>query len=85
MGPDPRLWRDRRWQRRRLETLAAAAWRCQHPACPRPDAPEIPLAVHHLYYAPGRPPWDYPPAALRVLCAECHARVHGLTAPLPSE
>jgi hypothetical protein len=34
------------------------------------------LQVHHLRYLPGLEPWEYPPGEVRLLCADCHARVH---------
>ena len=33
------------------------------------------LEVHHLYYLPGRKPWEYPADALVTLCNTCHGLV----------
>ena len=63
--------RDPRWQRRRLDVLNAANWRCQDAGCLKTDAP---LEVHHCYYIYGTKPWDYPPDAFLALCEGCHER-----------
>lgn len=61
--------RDPRWQKRRLEVLEAAGWKCSY--CERSDGE---LQVHHLAYMRGRDPWDYPDTGLRSACVECHRR-----------
>lgn len=58
---------DPRWQRKRLEVLANANFRCE--ACG--DSEET-LHVHHGFYAKGREPWDYPNESLHALCKTCH-------------
>lgn len=65
------LLRDPRWQRKRLEMLNAAGWKCT--ACGRSDNT---LHVHHRRYVKGRKPWEYTDQELRVLCAECHQSGH---------
>lgn len=58
---------DPRWQKRRLEVLAAHRWECD--AC---GARDKTLHVHHREYWPFVDPWDYPNGWLEVLCEECH-------------
>ena len=59
--------RDPRWQRRRLEVLNAANFKCRD--CRAADKT---LHIHHAYYERGRDPWDYPSDSLLSLCDECH-------------
>src|SRR5689334_17616419 len=63
--------RDPRWQKKRLEVMAAANWSCQ--ACG--DAKET-LNVHHAFYVRGRDPWEYEIAELVCLCEPCHEDDH---------
>lgn len=56
------------WQKKRLEILEAANWRCS--ACGVEDKT---LHVHHLRYA-GDNPWDTPNELLECLCETCHSR-----------
>lgn len=65
------LLRDPRWQRKRLEALNFADWRCDR-CC---DA-ESTLHVHHKRYVKGRAPWEYDLEELAVLCAHCHGVEH---------
>lgn len=60
--------RNPKWQKKRLEILEAAGWKCQ--AC---DAEDNTLAVHHLIYLSGHEPWDYPNDHLECLCEDCHS------------
>lgn len=62
-------YRDPRWQRRRLEIMQLAGFRCQE--CGDDSAT---LNVHHGYYVRGRDPWDYHDHALKCLCEPCHGR-----------
>ena len=64
--------RDVRWQKLRLEALAAAGWKCRD--CGGSDF----LNVHHRRYVAGRAPWEYPLDDLKVLCEGCHRKIHGL-------
>lgn len=59
--------RDPRWQRRRLEVMGAADFRCR-----RCNSDEKFLNVHHKAYLRGRDPWDYPDQYLECLCEDCH-------------
>lgn len=69
--PYAELLRDPRWQKRRLEVLQAAGWRCSR--CRNQKAN---LQVHHSRYIRGRMPWDYPDELLAVLCDDCHELQH---------
>jgi len=69
------LLKDRRWQRKRLEAMAAAKWLCQR--CPSNDN-AIQLHVHHVAYVPGRAPWEYELRELLVVCEPCHKELHGM-------
>jgi len=62
---------DPRWQRKRLEVLEAAGWRCEY--C---SDGENTLHVHHSHYVKGRKPWEYERSELRALCADCHEEHH---------
>lgn len=62
------LYRDPRWQRKRLLILERDEWACQ--LC---FDGESTLNVHHRYYRKGAPPWDYPDRVLVTLCEDCHA------------
>jgi hypothetical protein len=62
-------YKDPRWQRRRLEVMARAEFRCE--GC---EATEKTLNVHHKIYRRGAMPWDYADHELSCLCEECHER-----------
>lgn len=66
-----RKLRDPKWQRRRLDILQSANWKCQEPTC---LSPELNLQIHHLYYVREREPWEYPDEAFLCLCENCHER-----------
>lgn len=68
---------DPRWQKKRLEVLEAAEWRCE--SCMDESST---LHVHHKQYFKGREPWEYETAQLAVLCAECHENSHADVDPL---
>jgi len=58
-----------KWQKRRLEVLQEAGFRCEE--CGAEDAT---LHVHHAYYEKGLAPWDYLAQSLHCLCENCHKR-----------
>lgn len=64
-----------KWQRKRLETLESAEWRCEGCA-----ATEKTLHVHHKKYFKGRMAWEYERSELAVLCEDCHQDEHTLQA-----
>lgn len=59
------------WQRKRLEVMEAAGFRCQE--C---DTGEATLNVHHKLYVRGRKPWEYTTDELECLCEPCHKKNH---------
>lgn len=59
------------WQKKRLEIMQAAGFRCQD--CGSEDDT---LNVHHAYYIKGNKPWEYPGESLRCLCETCHKERH---------
>lgn len=63
--------RDPRWQKKRLEVLEAAGWKCE-----RCGDSESTLHVHHKHYFNYREPWEYDKKQLAVLCECCHQSTH---------
>lgn len=61
--------KDPRWQKKRLEVMGAAKFKCQLCADDKRT-----LAVHHPKYENGKEPWDYD--NLICLCEKCHTRFH---------
>ena len=62
------LLRDPRWQRKRLEVLDRAQFRCEE--CMDDKAT---LHVHHKIYRKGAKPWEYENYEFLALCESCHA------------
>jgi hypothetical protein len=67
------MLRDPRWQKKRLEIMSRDGFRCR--LCG--DA-ETTLNVHHLRYARGAAPWEYPERSLVTVCEPCHESLHGM-------
>lgn len=63
--------KDPRWQRKRLEKMQAADWKCE--ICG--DGKKT-LHVHHTNYYDGLNPWEYGINHLECLCEHCHALSH---------
>ena len=61
------------WQRKRLEVMQGAGWKCQ--MC---STETKTLHVHHRMYVKGRKPWEYQNTEFDVLCEGCHAEGHKL-------
>jgi tetratricopeptide (TPR) repeat protein len=59
-----------KWQKKRLEILQYANWRCQ--LC---GNSEDELHVHHSHYEKNRDPWDYPNSSLIAVCKICHEKI----------
>lgn len=61
------------WQKKRLEILEAADWRCV--CCGNRNEQ---LHAHHIYYyyGQGRKPWEYDNDELVSLCDDCHTTEH---------
>lgn len=88
MRPAPRKWetvgqlqampykdflKSRYWRDNRIEFLKTAGFKCRE--C---GAIDVELNVHHTSYDHLGMEWLYP-HDVRVLCRECHKKVHGLT------
>jgi len=67
--------RDRRWQKKRLEVLSKARWKCENSNCQNLDDYSQ-LYVHHKIYRRNTEPWNYPLEDLEALCANCHLEKH---------
>lgn len=63
------------WQRLRIEILERDHFRCKK--CGK-QIGSTSLEVHHIEYAPGRKPWEYPKDKLVSLCRNCHELLHFL-------
>ena len=59
------------WQRKRLEVLERAGFRCA-----RCGNTERSLHAHHKIYLKGRKPWEYEDRLLECLCELCHETAH---------
>lgn len=59
--------KDPRWQKKRLEILERDSWTCK--GC---GAKERTLHVHHIFYFPGKDPWEIENGFLITLCEDCH-------------
>lgn len=59
------------WQKRRLEKLEQAGWKCE--SC---QDDETTLHVHHKHYVKGRKVWEYEDHELEALCEPCHEATH---------
>jgi hypothetical protein len=62
--------KDPRWQKKRLEVLERAGWKCEY--C---DEDTKTLHVHHGIYWKDFDPWNYPDVTLHCLCEDCHSMV----------
>jgi hypothetical protein len=62
-------YNDPRWQRKRLEIMDAAGFKCVQ--C---GADDETLNVHHGYYERDKKPWEYADRYLRCLCKTCHGK-----------
>lgn len=59
--------RDPRWQKKRLEILNRAEFKCED--C---GDDKITLEVHHVTYEKGRLAWEYPNENFKALCEKHH-------------
>lgn len=60
-----------KWQRRRLEIMSRAEFRCE-----KCGNDELELHVHHRAYRDGAMPWEYEDDELICLCVTCHDYLH---------
>jgi len=65
------LFKDVKWQKKRLEVLELSHWECEN--C---GSKEKTLNVHHRYYTKGKKPWEYINEELMCLCTDCHKEFH---------
>jgi 5-methylcytosine-specific restriction endonuclease McrA len=59
--------RDPRWQKRRLEVMQRAGFKCE--TC---HDDSTTLNVHHKIYRKGAEPWEYADSELMCICEPCH-------------
>lgn len=59
--------KDPRWQKKRLEILNRDGWTCK-----KCGAKDKTLHVHHIFYSPGKDPWEIRNGFLVTLCEDCH-------------
>ena len=64
--------KDPRRQKKRLEILDSAGWRCEDCGCGLQDGREF--HVHHTAYISGKDPHEYGQDLLMSLCVDCHER-----------
>jgi 5-methylcytosine-specific restriction endonuclease McrA len=75
------LLKDPRWQKKRLEIMERAGWKCE--LCGNRT---LTLHVHHTRYDRRRKPWQYENRELLCICEVCHGKLHGLyERPVPEE
>lgn len=67
------LLRDPRWQRKRLEVMNRADFKCE--GC---GADDKTFNVHHRVYRKGAKPWEYEDDELVCLCERCHLQCHSI-------
>lgn len=60
---------DPRWQKKRLEILEGAGWKCEECGDSTSE-----LQVHHCVYLKGAEPWEYSKGSLMSLCYVCHEK-----------
>jgi len=71
IGSYSAMYRDPRWQKKRLEIMERDEFRCC--SC---GATDKTLNVHHAYYEKGKKPWEYDNKMLLTLCEDCHEKWH---------
>ena len=64
-----KLYENPKWQKKRLEVLQRADFRCEECKDNTKN-----LHVHHRYYKKDSAPWDYPDDCFQCLCRECHRK-----------
>jgi hypothetical protein len=69
--------RDPRWQKRRLEVMEVAGFRCV--IC---SDDKTTLNVHHKLYRKGSAPWEYADSELMCVCETCHEELTNARAEL---
>lgn len=69
----PEQYKHPLWQKKRLEILEAADWKCEF--CLSKDDT---LHAHHISYRREADVWDYPLSNFLSLCENCHKFIHSL-------
>lgn len=64
------LLKDKRWKEFRLKVMSVRGNKCE--CC---GGTHI-LQIHHTFYINGKMPWEYDIKDMRVLCQNCHQKVH---------
>jgi len=67
------LFKDPRWQKKRLEVLELNNWECENCGNKKKT-----LSIHHKHYKKGTMPWEYENFELICLCYVCHNEYHGI-------
>ena len=67
------MYRDSRWQQKRLEIMERDNWTCR--SCGA-SGEGVTLNVHHAYYDKGKKPWEYDNHLLVTWCEKCHKVRH---------
>jgi hypothetical protein len=67
------VYRDSRWQKKRLEIMERDNWTCK--SCGA-TGEGVTLNVHHAYYESGKMPWEYEEGMLVTWCDKCHKARH---------
>lgn len=67
------MYRDSRWQQKRLEIMERDNWTCR--SCGASGDGTF-LNVHHAYYEAGCKPWEYDNDLLITWCEDCHEKHH---------
>jgi hypothetical protein len=73
MSKTTSVYKDSRWQQKRLEIMERDKWTCR--SCGK-SGEGVTLNVHHAYYESGRKPWEYDNEMLITWCEDCHAERH---------
>ncbi len=63
---------DPRWQKKRLEVMNRADWRCEWCGTDATSGRTRGLQVHHGWYGRDVEPWEYELEVLYCLCDGCH-------------
>jgi len=73
MSKTTSVYKDSRWQQKRLEIMERDKWTCR--SCGK-SGEGVTLNVHHAYYESGRKPWEYDNEMLITWCEDCHRVRH---------
>jgi len=74
MSDYSKMYKDPRWQRKRLEIMERDGFCCA--SCGSGENDGVTLNVHHKVYEKGKMAWEYDDARLVTLCKNCHENFH---------